>query len=89
MPSKSQRARRQSGGLPKRWRAIFLLCLVAALIVSQVILARQGRVRPAGKAVNSPPPQQSVSPMSLTPNSPSKEYVYLGGKLVATEEPSQ
>lgn len=29
-----------------------------------------------------------VSLSSLTPNTPSKEYIHLGGKLVATEEPA-
>jgi hypothetical protein len=29
-----------------------------------------------------------VSPGSLTPSTPSKEYIHIGGKLVATEEPA-
>jgi cytoskeletal protein RodZ len=29
-----------------------------------------------------------VSPASLTPSTPSKEYIHIGGKLVATEEPA-
>jgi len=30
----------------------------------------------------------TVSPESFNSNSPSKEYIYAGGKLVATEEPT-
>src|SRR6266404_9375654 len=53
-----------------------LMCIVSASLLAQVN-SRRKRNTPSGE----------VSVSSLSPGSPSKEYIYVGGRLVATEEP--
>jgi hypothetical protein len=67
-----------------RVRALALGFLLIA-IASAVVLAGHGAARPpsgnlAPALVQSPP---------LPASSPSKEYIYAGGRLVATEEKTQ
>jgi hypothetical protein len=58
------------------------------MLVSHIILAQQDKMQPASRPTGNPSPQGSMTPASLSPNSPTKEYVYLGGRMVATEEPA-
>ncbi|HXG64344.1 MAG TPA: hypothetical protein VNO70_04505 [Blastocatellia bacterium] len=72
-----------SGGRRKAGLAIIL---VLSLMAVGGVLAQLGALQPATKAL--PAAGAQAQPASLSPASPSKEYIYAGGRLVATEEPS-
>lgn len=61
--------------------ALVTIALVMSLLAGGAALARRG-----GPATESKGSQ--VTPASLTPSTPSKEYIYAGGRLIATEEPA-
>jgi hypothetical protein len=69
-----------------RSRRVIVISLVLTLLGVGGVLARW-----SGNAVLDRQPDEKnlgqVAPQSFTPGSPSKEYIYAGGKLVATEEP--
>jgi Tol biopolymer transport system component len=67
-------------------KLITAVVLALSLIAATATLAQQGFFSPASRKVDSGGAQ--VSPAALTPATPSKEYVYAGSRLVATEEPS-
>ncbi len=60
--------------------------LVMSLFAAWTMLAYSGVVDSAFRLERST--RQTASPASLNSNSPSKEYIYAGSRLVATEEPS-
>jgi len=69
-----------------RWRTAVAITLILILIAASGILAYRPAFRVAAtsyKAVNQP----LASPVSLSPTDPSKEYIYAGSKLIATEQP--
>lgn len=74
-----------SRGQNRKWTLIGSVCLIVALGV--VTVAGPWGTAPGIRRVRalffSPPP-----PPIPPPNSPSKEYVYAGGRLIATEEPN-
>lgn len=65
-----------------RRKLIISACISLCLILAAGIMAKWP-VLPGMTKAPAPPP-----PGSFNANSPSKEYIYAGGKLVATEEPS-
>ena len=71
-------------GKNRKWTLIGSVCLIVALGV--VTIAGPWGTAPGLRRVRalfiSPPPP--IPP----PNSPSKEYIYAGGRLIATEEPN-
>lgn len=73
---------RASQGKP-RPRTIFAVALALSLVAGGAVLAG---LRGAAKQLENKTSQ--VTPASLTPSSPSKEYIYAGGRLIATEEPA-
>ena len=70
----------------RRFKVIVVLSLAIALAASTMLLtgARALISRATSNTSNS---AQQVSPASLAASDPAKEYVYVGGRLVATEEP--
>lgn len=72
-------------GKNRKWTLIACVCLIVALAAATV--AGPWGTAPGIRRVRalflSPPPAPLPSP-----NSPSKEYIYAGGRLVATEEPN-
>jgi len=70
----------------QKYRVIIVIAVLASLAATGAILARTGALdgffRQKGNK------GKEVSTESFNSNSPSKEYVYAGGKLVATEEPA-
>jgi hypothetical protein len=83
---KNRRARRREKLGARRVRnraAAMAACLVVTLVAGGLILAAGGARWFAAKSVA--PSPQGGDP--LAPGNPSKEYVYAGGRLVATEEP--
>jgi hypothetical protein len=77
-PRRQKRIKPSSHGLNRRF---VVLTLVLMLIASGVILGQ--RIVKKKKDHS-----QDLAPASLTSSRPSKEYIYAGGKLVATEEPT-
>lgn len=78
-PKQKSRGRRQ---------AILVIGLILCLGVTGVILARwkaTNAITTTNAMLTAPPP--APTPSSFSPSNPSKEYIYAGGKLVATEEP--
>jgi hypothetical protein len=65
---------------PRKRKALIALCLFLTLIIAVGIMAMRR------SSTGSPKPSPAA-PVSLSPNSPSKEYIYAGGRLIATEEP--
>lgn len=67
--------------MPGRRRIIAVICLIVSLITAGVSLARWSVSRPEAESAAT-----QIAPTSLNPASPSKEYIYAGGRLIATEE---
>ncbi|HEU4391518.1 MAG TPA: hypothetical protein VFV34_27255 [Blastocatellia bacterium] len=64
----------------KRSRAV-------ALVVVVVVVMTAGTGLLAGARKEASPAGTQIAPASLSASSPSKEYVYAGGRIIATEEP--
>ena len=89
--SKKKARRKQKHGRPERkgqsGRKVMVVAAVAlSLGMTGVILARWRAARVAHNAAVLTPAAAPV-PSPVSPASPSKEYVYAGGRLLATEEP--
>ena len=74
-------------------QAIVAIAIVCTLLTGSGIVAwhkEGGResAEPLTVTPSSSANTSTASPVSLLPNSPSKEYIYVGGRLVATEEPA-
>ncbi len=76
--------RKRAGG--RTVGKVILLSVALCLTASGLTLAGLGRLGARYTAAPSLP--APLAPVSLSPTSPSKEYVYAGGRLVATEEPA-
>jgi hypothetical protein len=70
----------------QKYRVIIVIAVLASLAATGAILARTGAIDGFFRQKGNKGKQ--VSTESFNSNSPSKEYVYAGGKLVATEEPT-
>jgi hypothetical protein len=62
-----------------------VIALILCLLTAGVTLARWGGANNPLIADNTPQP--TPTPGKFDPKNPSKEYIYAGGKLIATEEP--
>src|SRR5881227_3341956 len=87
--SKRRRRRQSKQKQPppktERKRKSIAIVLGLILCLTAVVFARWGGFRAVKiKALLSPQP---ATP-SLSPTSPSREYIYAGGRLIATEEPA-
>lgn len=98
-----QAYREKSGRKPVRigrMKVIAVLVVLLSLMVTSGIVAQRGMLRslnqraksvdptPLGGDRISPAAHTGIAfPASLTAPNPSKEYVYAGGRLIATEEP--
>ena len=82
----SRRTSRQSQGSPTRRKGhiVIAVIVVVSLFAAWTMLARSPTRGPALKQKGQE--GGAVSVQSLT--SPSKEYIYAGGRLLATEEPT-
>jgi hypothetical protein len=71
-----------------KYQALVIIGLMLCLGLTSVILAQWRAARIAGttSSMLSAAPLPQPQP-SLSPSSPSKEYIYAGGRLIATEEP--
>ena len=85
-PSDSGRQRRAGFGTPRRG-TIVAIALVLSLATAGVILGQRTRLSQDGRRRASPQSDAAISVASFDAASPSKEYVYAGGRLIATEEP--
>jgi peptidyl-Asp metalloendopeptidase len=72
-----------------RRKALVVIGLILSLGLTSAILAHWRGARVAGTtgAMRAAAPLPQPQP-ALSPSSPSKEYIYAGGRLIATEEPS-
>jgi hypothetical protein len=77
----AKRTRRRSTG------KVVLLALTLCLMASGLTLAGWGRMG-ARLAAHQDEIPTAAPPLSYSPANPSKEYIYAGGRLIATEEPS-
>jgi hypothetical protein len=89
MPKKTLRSpqhRRSNRRKSPRYVALGSACLIAVLAFVTVAGPWRASFRETrvGSLFFSPPPPVPIP----SPNSPSKEYIYAGGKLIATEEPN-
>jgi hypothetical protein len=71
-----------------RWRMIIVSAACLSLVATSWITAQQSGRRVTRRIEPPARPTPVAAPLSLTPSLPAKEYIYAGGKLVATEEPS-
>ena len=83
-PLSENKRRMHSGSRP---RETVIVGLTLLLIATSTMLAMRGNSSVLNRQKVSQPQSEIASPDSLTPGSPSKEYVYAGGRLIATEEP--
>jgi len=63
---------------------VLMVALMVALMGAGAALVARGRAGGAAAKYAAP----MLSPSPLPAGSPSKEYIYVGGRLVATEEPT-
>ena len=67
-------------------RRILAIALVLIVVSAGAILGqRTGRFSQASRNKAGPAQETGITPASF--DSPAKEYIYAGGKLIATEEP--
>jgi hypothetical protein len=59
-----------------------------SLLATSWITAQQSQRHVTRRVEPSTRPARVNAPVNLTPTTPAKEYIYAGGKLVATEEPT-
>jgi hypothetical protein len=71
-----------------RWRTIIVLAACLSLVATSWITAQQAQRQVTRKVESPARPATVLAPSGFTPNAPAKEYIYAGGKLVATEEPT-
>ena len=74
-------------------RAIIAIAIVCTLLAGSGIVAwhrdaSRDSAEPLTVAPSSSATTSNASPMIAIPGSPSKEYIYVGARLVATEEPA-
>src|SRR5580765_5480518 len=84
----SRRTSRQShrGSTTRRKAQItIVVVVVVSLFAAWTILASSGELDSVFRQNGD---KKAVSIANLNSNSPSKEYIYAGGRLLATEEPS-
>ncbi len=70
-----------------RWPTIIVLAACLSLVATLWITAQQSGRQVPRKGEPPTRPATALAPSGFAPNAPAKEYVYAGGKLVATEEP--
>lgn len=97
--TRSKRKGRTAVARASRTKVLLATGVVLSLVASGVILAQRSNLRHAGAAdprstTSAPSGQQSpagqsatLAPAGLAASAPAKEYIYAGGKLIATEEP--
>lgn len=71
-----------------RWRTLIVLAACLSLVATSWITAQQSQRQTTRRVEPPTRPTPVMAPLSLTPSLPAKEYIYAGGKLVATEEPT-
>jgi len=83
----SRRTGRQSQGFatPRKGQITIVGIVVVSLFAAWTMLASSGAPDSAFKHKDKK--DQTVSIANFNPNSPAKEYIFAGSKLVATEEP--
>jgi hypothetical protein len=87
--SKKASGRKQSPAMRRRRASAFAaVCLLLPLISAAVAAALSGAGTPSQGLSTSPAAAPLQTQGSFSPSSPAKEYVYAGGRLVATEEPT-
>jgi S-layer family protein len=90
MPTKrSKNGKISAAPIGIRRPSVILICLLLSVVIVTGILAQQGLHKNSHSIIQSQvQPTATVAPTSFSANSPSKEYIYAGGRLVATEEPN-
>jgi fibronectin type III domain protein len=84
-----RKAKRQDSSSSRRRpgpRIVVAALLIASLFVAWTMLAYSGALDSVFPQKGDPKGPVSIS--SFNSNSPSKEYIYAGGRLIATEEPT-
>jgi hypothetical protein len=72
-----------------RRRTIVAIALVVSVVSAGVILGQRiGPFSQASRKKAAPQLDAGITPASFDPASPSKEYIYAGSALIATEEPA-
>ena len=79
MAKRRGRRKNRPAQFTSRHKVILIFSLILFLSVIGVVLGRRSGL---------PSPIAQQVPDSFSPSNPSKEYIYAGGKLVATEEPA-
>src|SRR5262245_19830052 len=82
MRAVKRQARRRQGRKPNRG----LIVLTAALLLAvstTLIAGSRGRSSSSSEQTR----REQIAPAGLSAAGPAKEYVYVGGRLIATEEP--
>ena len=88
MSKKTKPAQNEKRRSPKRRKAIVITGIIMSLLLASVALGQWGGFF-ATKQKRNKGQQATVTTQSLNdPASPSKEYIYIGSRLIATEEPS-
>jgi hypothetical protein len=72
------------GKLPGRRKCFAAVVLIITLITAGSAVAKWSGLLSIGQ--KKAPSAKEIAPTALTPTAPSKEYVYVGGKLTAIEE---
>jgi hypothetical protein len=80
----AQRSRQRQSSNPNKKRRLVLLSVVISLTALGLVSASIRDSRFSASNAVTPP-----APSGFEPGSPAKEYIYAGGRLVATEEPAQ
>src|SRR5258705_10763824 len=85
MSKKKARGRSRVAMATPSHRALVSIALVLILLAGAGI-AQWASIVSLGQKPNDE--NQKIAPQSFNPGTPAKEYIYAGGRLVATEEPA-
>lgn len=70
-----------------KWKTIVIVGLLLCFGLTSMIIAQWRATRVASKANTMLASAAPLPTPDLSPSNPSKEYIYAGGRLIATEEP--
>lgn len=84
MARKKTRGRKLPSTASPRTHVVIAIVVVVSLIAAWTMLAYSGALDSAFRQNHNKP--ETIAAASLNSNTPSKEYIYAGGRLMATEE---
>jgi hypothetical protein len=85
---KSRKLKADKRAVSSKRKLIVVLITIAALTLTGVLMAQHNTLKAIISPISSPAPVTAPAPVPQSQPQLAKEYVYAGGRLIATEEPT-